>query len=284
MLAAGLITAPVSVFADTASSAQETTASASVSTDPLIKAEHYTIDASLNTKTKQITESVTMHVVNNSEKTVSKLCIVNIADGYLKYDRKNYSADVKKSAQTTVREISSAGHPLSYKKGRDASDLYVSLGDKKLSRGDSIDVTVKATTSIPKREDRFGYTSLSGGKTLYNLSFCFPYLSDYRNGKWNTHPYYDDGENRNNAIADYNVTFRAPSDYTVASVGKSTTSKGITTIKAENVRDMAICTSNAYKKQTFTTNGITVNNYYFPGKYQKTKYMNLYNKVCRMVA
>ena len=284
VLAAGLITAPVSVFADTASSAQETTASASVSTDPLIKAEHYTIDASLNTKTKQITESVTMHVVNNSEKTVSKLCIVNIADGYLKYDRKNYSADVKKSAQTTVREISSAGHPLSYKKGRDASDLYVSLGDKKLSRGDSIDVTVKATTSIPKREDRFGYTSLSGGKTLYNLSFCFPYLSDYRNGKWNTHPYYDDGENRNNAIADYNVTFRAPSDYTVASVGKSTTSKGITTIKAENVRDMAICTSNAYKKQTFTTNGITVNNYYFPGKYQKTKYMNLYNKVCRMVA
>ena len=72
VLAAGLITAPVSVFADTASSAQETTASASVSTDPLIKAEHYTIDASLNTKTKQITESVTMHVVNNSEKTVSQ--------------------------------------------------------------------------------------------------------------------------------------------------------------------------------------------------------------------
>ncbi len=201
VLAAGLITAPISVFADTTSSAQETTASASVSTDPLIKAEHYTIDASLNTKTKQITESVTMHVVNNSEKNVSKLCIVNIADGYLKYDRKNYSADVKKSAQTTVREISSAGHPLSYKKGRDASNLYVSLGDKKLSQGGSVDVTVKVTTSIPKREDRFGYTSLSGGKTLYNLSFCFPYLSDYRNGKWVAHPYYDDGENRNNSVS-----------------------------------------------------------------------------------
>lgn len=291
-LAAGLITAPVSVFADTAaqnsaSSRQqtaETGSSASVSTDPLVRAEHYTINASLNTKSKQITESVTMHVVNNSSKTISRLCIVNIADGYLKYDRKHYSADVKKSAKTTVRGISSAGQPLSYKKGSDASDLYVSLGDKKLSRGDSIDVTVKVTTSIPKREDRFGYTSLSGGKTLYNLSFCFPYLSDYRNGKWNTHPYYDDGENRNNAIADYDVTFRAPSDYTVASVGKSTTSKGVTTIKAENVRDIAICASNAYKKQTFTASGITVNNYYFPGKYQKTKYMNLYNKVCRMVA
>lgn len=257
---------------------------ASANTDPQVKATHYTIDASLNTKAKTLTETVTMHVVNNSSGTISQLCIVNIANGYLKFDRKNYSADVKKSAQTTVQSISLGGQALSYKKGSDASDLYVDLGDKKLSQGDSTDVTIRVKTSVPKREDRFGYTNLTGGKTLYNLSFCFPCLSDYHNGKWIVHPYYDDGENRNSAVANYDVTFHAPADYVVASTGKSSTENGTTTIHAENVRDMAICASNAYKKQSYNIKGITVNNYYFPNKYKKTKFMALYNKVCKMVA
>jgi hypothetical protein len=317
-LSAGLMAAPLAAFADTESSSSASSSSAStqtlnvtaaekggssagltvntanpgktgdsassLDTDPQVKASHYTINASLNTKSKTLTETVTMHVVNNSSRTISQLCIVNIADGYLKFDRKNYSADVKKSAQTIVQNISLGGQALSYKKGSDASDLYVDLGDKKLSQGDSADVTVRVKTSVPKREDRFGYTNLAHGKRLYNLSFCFPYLSDYRHGKWITHPYYDDGENRNSAVTDYDVSFRAPSDYVVAATGKSNTKDGVTTIHAEKVRDMGICLSNAYKKQSYKINGITVNNYYFPNKYRKTKYMTLYNKVCKMVA
>ncbi len=272
----------------TAASTSERTATDSASTiastDPLIKADHYTIDASLNTKKHQLTESVTMHVVNNTDGEVSRLCIVNTAYGYLKYDRKYYKFDVKKNAKTSIRGISAGGKALSYKPGKDPSDLFVDLGDSRLAPGQSIDVTVKVTTSVPKREDRFGYTRLAGGKTLYNLSFCFPYLSDYRGGKWNYHPYYDDGENRNSAVSDYDITFRAPKSYTVAAVGKSSTEDGITKIHAANVREMAICASDAYKKQSWTFNGTRVNNYYFPGRYKKSKYMKLYNKVCKSVA
>lgn len=163
----------------------------------------------LNTHKNQLTEKVTMHVVNNGNEPVKNLLVRNIANGVLKYDHQHFK--IAKNAKTTVKSISSAGENLSYTTGKDKSNLFV---DKSLNAGESTDLTVNVVTSVPKRQDRFDYQNINGGK-VYNLSFCFPYLSDYRNGKWNYHPYYDGGENRNTTVSNFHVSFYAPKSYKV---------------------------------------------------------------------
>ena len=209
--------------------------------DPTIKATNYDMTVRLNTRKNQLTEKVTMHVVNNGTEPVKNLLVRNIASGVLKYDHKHFK--IAKNVSTTVKSISSNGENLSYTSGKDKSNLFV---NKTLGAGESTDLTVNVVTSVPKRQDRFGYQPINGGK-VYNLSFCFPYLSDYRNGKWNYHPYYDAGENRNSAISNFHVSFFAPKSYKVAASGQNTTKNGKPTIDAENMREVAIVASNKFK-------------------------------------
>ncbi len=241
--------------------------------DPTIKATNYDMTVRLNTRKNQLTEKVTMHVVNNGTEPVKNLLVRNIASGVLKYDHKHFK--IAKNVSTTVKSISSNGENLSYTSGKDKSNLFV---NKTLGAGESTDLTVNVVTSVPKRQDRFGYQPINGGK-VYNLSFCFPYLSDYRNGKWNYHPYYDAGENRNSAISNFHVSFFAPKSYKVAASGQNTTKNGKTTIDAENMREVAIVASNKFKVDHTYANGVRINNYYFAGKNSKQ-----YNKLALMTA
>lgn len=182
---------------------------AQAAADPTVKATNYNMTVKLNTHKNQLTEKVTMHVVNNGNEPVKNLLVRNIANGVLKYDHQHFK--IAKNAKTTVKSISSAGENLSYTTGKDKSNLFV---DKSLNAGESTDLTVNVVSSVPKRQDRFGYQNINGGK-VYNLSFYFPYLSDYRNGKWNYHPYYDGGENRNTTVSNFHVSFYAPKSYKV---------------------------------------------------------------------
>lgn len=54
--------------------------------DPTIEATNYNMTVKLNTCKNQLTEKVTMHVVNNGNKPVKNLLVRNIASGVLKYD------------------------------------------------------------------------------------------------------------------------------------------------------------------------------------------------------
>ncbi len=197
--------------------------------DPEIRATDYEMQLKLNTRKNQLTEKVTMHIVNNSEKSVNNLLVRNIAYGVLNYDHKYFKNT--KNATTKVKNITANGEKLSYSTGKDRSNLFV---NKKLDVGQSTNITVNVVTGIPKRKDRFGYQNINHGK-VYNLSFCFPYLSDFRNGKWNYHPYYDSGENRNTAVSNFHVSFFAPKSYKVAARGQNKTKNGKTTITAKNI-------------------------------------------------
>lgn len=241
--------------------------------DPEIRATDYEMKLKLNTRKNQLTEKVTMHIVNNSEKSVNNLLVRNIAYGVLNYDHKHFKNT--KNATTKVKNITSNGEKLSYSTGKDRSNLFV---NKKLDVGQSTNITVNVVTGIPKRKDRFGYQNINHGK-VYNLSFCFPYLSDFRNGKWNYHPYYDSGENRNTAVSNFHVSFFAPKSYKVAASGQNKTKNGKTTITAKNMRDLAIVTSNKFRIDHIYTNGVRVNNYYFSGKNSKN-----YNKLALLTA
>lgn len=182
-----------------------------------------------------------------------------------------------KNVKTVVSSVSEQNQNLSYRYGKDHSNLFVTLPSD-LEAGQSQDITLKVTTDVPYRRDRFGYQNIRGGK-VYNLSFCFPYLSDYRNGKWNYHPYNDEGENRNNGVSNYHVSFYAPKSYKVAATGDNSTSNGETTIEARDARDMAIVASNRFKVSHAKADGIIINNFYLPGKRS-----NDYNKLTKQVA
>ena len=241
--------------------------------DPSIRATEYNMSIKLNTRKNQLTEKVTMHVVNNGNESVKNILVRNMAYGVLKYDHTHFKAT--KHAITTVKSITSNGQKLSYTAGKDKSNLFV---NQELPPRKSTDLTVNVVTSVPKRQDRFGYQNINKGK-VYNLSFCFPYLSDYRNGKWNYHPYYDQGENRNVAISNFHVSFYAPKSYKVAASGQNQTKNGKTTINAKNMREVAIVASNKFKVSHATANGVKINNYYFTGKNSKN-----YDKLALLTA
>ncbi|KAA8791108.1 hypothetical protein CYJ81_03145 [Lactobacillus crispatus] len=75
--------------------------------DPTIKATNYNMTVKLNTRKNQLTEKVTMHVVNNGNEPVKNLLVRNVASGVLKYDHKHFKAT--RNATTSVKSISSDG-------------------------------------------------------------------------------------------------------------------------------------------------------------------------------
>ncbi|GAA3639629.1 M1 family metallopeptidase [Lactobacillus hamsteri] len=244
--------------------------------DPEIKADNYAMDVKLNTKRNQLNETVTITVKNNGQNSVKEVVVRNIAYGVLKYNRKHFKKH-NKNVKTTVYSVSEEGKNLSYNYGEDHSNLYVTLPSD-LKAGQSQAITLKLTTDVPYRKDRFGYQNIRGGK-VYNLSFCFPYLSDYRNGQWNYHPYSDEGENRNNGVSNYHVSFYAPKSYKVAATGDNSIFNGKTTIEARDARDMAIVASNRFKVSHAKADGIVINNFYLPGKKSSN-----YNKLTKQTA
>lgn len=233
-----------------------------VATDPVIKATNYQMWVKLDPCKKQLTEKVTITVQNNSQQAFKQLLVRNIAYGALKYDRRHYPK-FNQHAQTKVTSISQGQDKLAYQLGKDQSNLDVDL-PQALAPGQKTAITVQTITSVPFRRDRFGYQRIAGGK-IFNLSFCFPYLSDYRHGQWNYHRYSDAGENRNSAISNYQVTFIAPHAYKVAASGSHQTSGDQTRINAPQIRDLAIVASNRFRVSHKRADGIEINNFYVAG-------------------
>ncbi|MFR4968476.1 MAG: M1 family metallopeptidase [Lactobacillus kalixensis] len=236
-----------------------------VNTDPQVQATNYQMKIHLNTRKNKLTEKVTIDVANNSQNTLHQLLVRNIAAGVLKYDNQHRSKK-NKNLKTTVTSITDENNKkLNFKEADQQSSIYVNL-PQDLKLGEKTKVTINVITDVPYRADRFGYQPVMGGK-VYNLSFCFPYLSDYRNNHWLFHPYSDEGENRNSAVTNYHVSFYAPKSYTVAASGDHTTNKaGKTTIEAKQMRDLAIVCSNRFKVSHAQADGIKINNFYFASK------------------
>lgn len=237
-----------------------------VNTDPAIKADNYQITARLDPKRDRLQETVTMQVTNNSQQTVKRLLIRNMANSVLRYDRHHFYRS-NRGRYSIVKKISSNKQNLNYQLGKDHSYVFVNLSQG-LAPGQTRKLTVNVTTDIPHRRDRFGVIRVHGGK-VYNLSFCFPYLSDYRRGHWDSHPYSDMGENRNNAVSNYQVVFYAPRAYRIAAPGSKTSKNGKTTINARQLRDLAVVASNRFKVSYAKADGIELKNFYLASKSRK---------------
>ncbi len=239
----------------------------------VVDAVSYTMTLRLDTKKDRLYETVRIKVRNETDQKVGTLYLRDMSVPALKYAKDNYRSEGNSGKRSKVLAVTHKGRKLSVTKEKKGSVLKVKLGGSSaIDPGKNRVITVKMYTDIPNRQDRFAVQKTRKGK-IYKLSFCFPYLADNEDGKWNKDPFFDDGESRSYDLADYDVTFRAPVKYVVAATGSSNTKKGkktgVTRIKAYNVRDFAIVASNMMKKDTFTAGGVTVNNYYLPGKYTK---------------
>ena len=240
----------------------------------------YQMKLKLDTKNNVLKETVTIRVKNGTGKTLHKLCLRDMTPGALAYAMTYYDTE-NKSLKSKISSVTLKGSSkkLKISRSKEKTVVWVDLGKKGAIRpGKTGSIVVRMKTDIPDRQDRFGVQKTKKGK-LYALSFCFPYLADYKNGKWQKDPYFDDGESRSWDLADYNVTFRAPKGYKVAATGDSWTKGGVTKIEAKNVRDFAILACNFMGKDSFKVKGVRINNYYLKGKHQK-----LYRKVSKLVA
>lgn len=270
---------PISLFLAIIFAVFLTRPAQAVTTDPAIKATNYQMWIKLDPARKQISEKVTITVQNNSQQDFRQVLIRNMAYSVLKFDRRHYPKG-NQNDQTTVQQISAGRQNLTYQLGASPASLEVNL-PQTLAPGQKIALTVQTLTSVPYRRDRFGYQKVGGGK-IFNLSFCFPYLSDYRHGQWNYHPYSDEGENRSSAISDYQVTFIAPHAYKVASSGSHFTNGDQTTINAPQIRDLAIVASNRFRLSHRQADGVEINNFYVAGPNQSNNHR--YNTLTEQVA
>lgn len=257
---------------------------------PQVKDEHYDMNVTLDTKQNQLKETVTIRICNNTERPLKKLCFRNIADSVIRYDKLYEEYKENRSKKSTVQSVHVLGEKTADGKSnetkckvtyaKDRSVFYADLGKNALEPGETVSVRIRVNTDIPRRDDRFGYHKMKNGK-FYSLSFCFPYLAEYRNGKWNTSPYFDDGENRARAVTDYSVRFKAPKSYQVAAYGVQSSKNGVTTIRADQVRDLAIVASNQISKDTFRVAGITISNWYLTDSKYANRYRRLTKEVCK---
>ena len=185
-----------------------------------VDAISYDMELALDVKSHTLTEIVYMEIENKTDKALSEICIRDMTPSALKYSEEFYSED-NKNLKTQIFSISikDSTKPLEYKFGKDKSIVLVSLGEgKEIKPGQRQTIKINMKTDIPNRGDRFGFRKTKKG-TLYALSFCYPYLADNKNGKWNTDPYFDDGENRSSDLANYSVKLNVPNGYSVAMSG-----------------------------------------------------------------
>lgn len=245
-----------------------------------VDAVSYKMNLTLDTDKNCLTEVVTMKIQNNTDETISELCIRDMTPAILKFNKKEYATG-NRNKKTEISSIKVKGSKkklgITYKKNKSVIMVKLDEADA-IKPGGVKTITVNMKTDIPNRQDRFGYQKTKDGK-VFALSLCFPYLADNLNGKWETDPFFDDGESRSWDLADYDVTLKVPKEYQVAATGSSKRKNDKVIIKAENVRDFAIVACNFMKKDTFTVKGIKVNSYYMDGKYSKE-----YRKLAKMVA
>ncbi len=234
-------------------SAPKTVSTSSI--DGSVLVDQYTMDLDLDAENKKLAGDVTMALTNETTTTIRKVCIRNFAASIFKELGKGGS---------NIEKITLAGRELEFNAGDDPSVVYVDLGEAAMKPGESISLTVTYAVDIPALASRFGYQQDDRGQT-FQLSFCFPVLDRYENGHWNESPYAFGGECTYNRITDYDVTLRAPKDYTVIACGREETKDGVTRIKAHDMRDMGIVASNGMEKKIKTVDGIQVNHYLIKG-------------------
>ena len=208
-------------------------------------ADEYSMDITLDTHNNAVYGTSVVKITNTTDTALEAICF------------RLYSANISRGIIESASD-EDTGREYTVNTQKDPSVIYLSLDADPIPSGASRFVKLNFRSDIPESDDRLGCIVDKNGK-LYNMTFCFPQLADFRDGKWSETEYADNGESYCYEMTNYHVTLTAPADYVVLSSGKSETVNGTTVIEAPNVREMAISACNFAQVKSMESNGITFN-------------------------
>ncbi|MBR3058713.1 MAG: M1 family metallopeptidase [Clostridiales bacterium] len=181
------------------------------------KKNQYDLAIKLNDEAHQVEIDQKLTYVNNTGTDLKEIHFNMIPEAFR-----------SKGGGVTMHSVTASGESLTMKQ-IDTSVYSLPLA-KELKAGESIDLDMKYTVSVPQICDRFGYED-----KFYNLGNIIATPALFENGKWLDQPYMDLGDAFYTEIADYTATYSLPEGFTVASTGSLKNGKYVAT----DVRDFA---------------------------------------------
>lgn len=232
----------------------------------------YDMDLTLDTDHDRLMQTVKMRVRNNTDETAETVYLRYDPLGYFDFAAKEHperkTDNEGKRAELVSVKIEDSDAELSVEYGMENTSVRIRLGDAAIRPGEEGIIITEAWTDIPAGEERFSLVEREEGK-LYQLAFCYPHVECSLDGRWVVDPpTFDEGENRNSALADYLITIHAPEEYEIAAPGSKERSGSTATFSIEHARDIAVIISNFMGVDTFETQRVTVSSYYLQTKAQ----------------
>ena len=145
--------------------------------------------------------------------------------------------------------------------GADQNILIVSLA-KALEDGMEATIDMDFLTLIPNVNHRFGY-----GEHTINCGNFYPVLCVFEDGEWDTGGYSPNGDPFYSELANFDVTIKYPSEFTLVSTGEQTIMEtneiSTSTCTAKCVRDFAFILSKDFECVSQEVDNTQVNYFYY---------------------
>ena len=230
----------------------------------------YTISAVISEN--KLTCNMELNYVNNTSGAVERLYFTLYPNAF-REDAKIKPVSLNNYADAYENGVSYGGIEITSVKddennlnytigGVDKNTLIVNLNKSVKEKGKA-KVNIDFTVTIPNVLHRFGY-----GKNTINLCNFYPKLCSEYNGKIYESVYYSSGDPFYSEVADYKVTLKVDSCYTVASSLKPTKTVVLGeqteySYERDSVRGIAFIMSKDFNILKTDYNGISISYYYF---------------------
>lgn len=127
----------------------------------------------------------------------------------------------------------------------------------------TLDIEIHFIASLPNAKSRFGVYN-----EVANVSYWYPILCMYDEGKWDKEGFYFIGESSYSDVADYNVKITLPEEYVVCATGNKINERKLQNkikeveYEESNIRDFVWFASNKFKTKQKNIDDITINYFY----------------------
>ncbi len=210
---------------------------------------HYDMDITFDPENNTVGGHVIFTFYNDSEDTWDKLCLRDHSAMYTDTEAIGMEwLTGCNAAYTDIENITDMREEtsLEYTRDEDISVIWVELTTP-LEPCERMTLEYDFTATIPSVPDRDGVY-----QGVYNVTYYYPILSEYRDGEWAHSAYYINGDCNYSEVSDYDVRITAPSDYILVTAGTETDREeegDLTTYTyyAPFVRDFVFCASKEFE-------------------------------------
>ena len=212
-------------------------------------------------KTETTLDNLMFHIYPRSFRQGAKSSVVSS----LNYDKCYYNGISFGDMEITNLKVNNCESTIEIT-GNDEDIACVTFSTP-LAPNSNATIYFEYTVTIPNINHRFGY-----GDDTINIANFYPVACVYENGAFNIESYHYNGDPFYSEVANYDVTFTAPDNYTLATTGninntQSSENLKTYTINAQAVRDFAMVISDKFNVVSDNANGIQVNYYYYNNQY-----------------